>query len=156
MKKLIKADLTAILHLAGEYRRLTADRLEMSIDKLCRQEHTDYLFLARTPWCWLFEFSAVYESGSYANLCTLAYQGVPAGPVIALFLHIDKAVEGRPWGSATLLDYPTAAQDTAIFSALPTAQRERHIRLMVRRYTRNVRYCSVREVIEYLKTGEVR
>lgn len=128
----------------------------MSIARLCRQEYTDFLFLARTPWCWLFDLPTVYDSGTYANLCALAYQGVPGGPVIALFLHIDKTVEGLPWGSVTLLDYPTAAQDVGIFSELPPPQREQHIRLMVRRYTRNARYCSVREVIGYLKTGEVK
>lgn len=156
MKRLIKADLTAILRLAGEYRFLAADRLELSIARLCRQEYTDFLFLARTPWCWLFDFPAVYDSGTYANLCALAYQGIPGRPVITLFLHIDKTVEGLPWGSVTLLDYSTAAQDVGVFSELPPAQRERHIRLIVRRYTRNARYCSVREVIEYLKTGEVK
>ena len=156
MKRLIKADLTAILRLAGEYRSLAADRLELSIGRLCRQEYTDFLFLARTPWCWLFDFPAVYDSGTYANLCALAYQGIPGRPVITLFLHIDKTVEGLPWGSVTLLDYSTAAQDVGVFSELPPAQRERHIRLIVRRYTRNARYCSVREVIEYLKTGEVK
>lgn len=156
MKRLIKADLAAILRLAGEYRVLAADRLELSIARLCRQEYTDFLFLARTPWCWLFDFPAVYDSGTYANLCALAYQGIPGRPVITLFLHIDKTVEGLPWGSVTLLDYSTAAQDVGVFSELPPAQRERHIRLIVRRYTRNARYCSVREVIEYLKTGEVK
>ena len=78
------------------------------------------------------------------------------GPVIALFLHIDKTVEGLPWGSVTLLDYPTAAQNVGAFSELSPPQRERHIRLTVRRYTRNARHCSIREVIEYLKTGEVK
>ena len=146
MKRLIKADLAAILRLAGEYRFLAADRLELSIGRLCRQEYTDFLFLARTPWCWLFDLSAVYDSGTYANLCALAYQGVPGGPVIALFLHIDK----------TVLDYPTAAQNVGAFSELSPPQRERHIRLTVRRYTRNARHCSIREVIEYLKTGEVK
>ena len=156
MKRLIKADLAAILRLAGEYRFLAADRLELSIGRLCRQEYTDFLFLARTPWCWLFDLSAVYDSGTYANLCALAYQGVPGGPVIALFLHIDKTVEGLPWGSVSLLDYPTAAQNVGAFSELSPPQRERHIRLTVRRYTRNARHCSIREVIEYLKTGEVK
>ena len=42
------------------------------------------------------------------------------------------------------------------FSELSPPQRERHIRLTVRRYTRNARHCSIREVIEYLKTGEVK
>ena len=98
----------------------------------------------------------MYDSGTYANLCALAYQGVPGGPVIALFLHIDKTVEGLPWGSVTLLDYPTAAQNVGAFSELSPPQRERHIRLTVRRYTQNARHCSIREVIEYLKTGEVK
>ena len=128
----------------------------MSIARLCRQEYTAKFFFAGTPRCWLFDFPAVYDSGTYANLCALAYQGIPGRPVITLFLHIDKTVEGLPWGSVTLLDYSTAAQDVGVFSELPPAQRERHIRLIVRRYTRNARYCSVREVIEYLKTGEVK
>ena len=153
MKKLIKTDLAAILQLAGAYRCLEEDRLALCTAKLRRQEYTDYLFLARTPWCWLFDLSAVYERGSYANVCTLAYQGIPGGPVIALFLHVEESVAGRPWGSVTLLDYPAAAQDAAVFSELPPAQRERHIRLIVKRCTRNARYCSFREVIEYLETG---
>ena len=155
MKKLIKADLNAILRLAGESRFLAADSLKLCAAKLCRQEHTDFLFLARTPWCWLFDFPAIYESGSCANLCTLACHGVPKEPVAALFFHIDKIVEGHPWGSVTLLDYPTAAQDIGVFFALPRPQRKRHAYLMVRRYTRNIRYCSVQEVLAYLKTGEV-
>ena len=83
----------------------------MSLSKLCRQEFSDYLFLARRGWCGLFDFPAIYEKDSYANLCWTAYRAVPGGPVIALFLHIDKTVEGLPWGSVTLLDYPTAAQN---------------------------------------------
>ena len=153
MKRLIKADLAAILRLAGEYRFLAADRLELSIGRLCRQEYTDFLFLARTPWCWLFDLSAVYDSGTYANLCALAYQGVPGGPVIALFLHIDKTVEGLPWGSVTLLDYREAAHDAETFSALAGPQRERHLKLLRKRYLQKVQYCSILEVIQYLKTG---
>ena len=123
----------------------------MSIGRLCRQEYTDFLFLARTPWCWLFDLSAVYDSGTYANLCALAYQGVPGGPVIALFLHIDKTVEERdPAGLSH------GGPERGAFSELSPPQRERHIRLTVRRYTRNARHCSIREVIEYLKTGEVK
>ena len=125
----------------------------MSIGRLCRQEYTDFLFLARTPWCWLFDLSAVYDSGTYANLCALAYQGVPGGPVIALLLHVDKSVGGLPWGSVTILNYRASVEDVEIFAPLPQAQRERHIRLILRRYLHNPRYCCVREVIEYLKTG---
>lgn len=111
MKKLIKADLSAILRLAGESRFLAADSLDLCIAKLCRQEYTDFLFLARTPWCCLFGFPAVYVCGSYANLCTLACCNAPGGAVTALFLHIDKTVRGQPWGSVTLLEYPIVAQD---------------------------------------------
>ena len=111
MKKLIKADLSAILRLAGESRFLAADSLDPCIAKLCRQEYTDFLFLARTPWCCIFGFPTVYVCGSYANLCTLACCSAPGGAVTALFLHIEKTVRGQPWGSVTLLEYPIVAQD---------------------------------------------
>ena len=104
----------------------------MSLSKLCRQEFSDYLFLARRGWCGLF---------------------VPGGPVIALLLHVDKSVGGLPWGSVTILNYRASVEDVEIFAPLPQAQRERHIRLILRRYLHNPRYCCVREVIEYLKTG---
>ena len=80
MKRLIKADLTAILRLAGECQPIEADRLDMSLSKLCRQEFSDYLFLARRGWCGLFDFPAIYEKDSYANLCWTAYRAVPGGP----------------------------------------------------------------------------
>ena len=57
------------------------------------------------------------------------------------------------WGSVTLLDHQTTVEDVRIFSALPESQRERHIRLMVKRYQRRVTYCSMLEAIQYLKTG---
>lgn len=125
----------------------------MSLSDLCRQEFPDYLFLARRGWCGLFGFPAIYEKDSYANLCWTACRAVPSGPAIALLLHVDKCVEGQPWGSVTLLDYRAVAEDVEIFASLPPAQRERHIKLILRRYLRNPRYCCVREVIEYLKTG---
>ena len=56
-------------------------------------------------------------------------------------------------GSVTLLDHRTAVEDVRIFSALPESQRERHIRLIVKRYQRRVTYCSMLEAIQYLKTG---
>ena len=89
----------------------------------------------------------------YANLCWTAYRAVPGGPVIALLLHVDKSVGGLPWGSVTILNYRASVEDVEIFAPLPQAQRERHIRLILRRYLHNPRYCCVREVIEYLKTG---
>ena len=77
------------------------------------------------------------------------------GAVIALFLHIEKTVRGQPWGSVTLLEYPIVAQDVGVLSELSPALRKRHVRQMVRRYTRNVRYCSIQDVLIYLKAREV-
>ncbi len=56
MKKLIKADLSAILRLAGESRFLAADSLDPCIAKLCRQEYTDFSLPGPTPWCCIFGF----------------------------------------------------------------------------------------------------
>lgn len=52
--------------------------------------------LARRGWCGLFDFPAIYEKDSYANLCWTAYRAVPGGPVIALLLHVDKSVGDCP------------------------------------------------------------
>lgn len=79
--------------------------------------------------------------------------GRPRRPVIALLLHVDKSVGGLPWGSVTILNYRASVEDVEIFAPLPQAQRERHIKLILRRYLHNPRYCCIREVIEYLKTG---
>jgi len=98
----------------------------MSLSKLCRQEFSDYLFLARRDWCGLFDFAAVYEGNSYANLCWTAYRVLPSGPVIALLLHVDKSVDGVPWGSVTILNYRASVKDVETFAPLPQSQRERH------------------------------
>ena len=82
--------------------------------------------------------------------------GVTPWPVVALYLHTDKAVERLPWGSVTLLDHQTTVEDVRIFSALPESQRERHIRLIVKRYQRRVTYCSMLEAIQYLKREGVK
>ena len=156
MKKLLHADLTAILGLIPLYQPTEAGSIELDLLKLQQGGAADYLFLARRERSWLFDPPRVYEPGSYENLCWLAFQNRAGWPVLALFLHVEKFVGGRPWGSVTLLDYPTAAQNVGAFSELSPPQRERHIRLTVRRYTRNARHCSIREVIEYLKTGEVK
>lgn len=73
--------------------------------------------------------------------------------MLALFLHVEKFVGGRPWGSVTLLDYREAAHDAETFSALAGPQRERHLKLLRKRYLQKVQYCSILEVIQYLKTG---
>lgn len=156
MKKLMKADLTDILNLIPVYLPVTAEHIEPDIAKLGRGEHTDYLFLARRDKCWLFDLPSVYTPDSYENLAWTYGRITPHIPVTALFLHVDKTVEGRPWGSVTLLDYADAAHDVEIFSPLSQAQRERHIRLIVKRYMRNVRYCTILDVIQYLKGKEVR
>ena len=153
MKKLIKADLSGILRLTGAYQAVEAPDVEREVAVLQRSRHTDYLFLARNGRCRLSTLPAVYEPDTPANLDWLACRSVTPWPVVALYLHTDKSVEGLPWGSVTLLDHRTAVEDVRIFSALPESQRERHIRLIVKRYQRRVTYCSMLEAIQYLKTG---
>lgn len=155
MKKLMKADLTEILNLIPVYLPVTAEHIEPDIAKLGRGEETDYLFLARREKCWLFDLPSVYTPNSYENLTWTYGRITPHIPVAVLFLHVDRMVEGRPWGSVTLLDYADTAKDVELFSPLPHAQRERHIRLMVKRYQRNVRCCTILDVIQYLKGKEV-
>ena len=153
MKKLLHADLTAILGLIPLYQPTEAGSIELDLLKLQQGGAADYLFLARRERSWLFDPPRVYEPGSYENLCWLAFQNRSGWPVLALFLHVEKFVGGRPWGSVTLLDYREAARDAETFSALAGPQRERHLKLMRKRYLQKVQYCSILEVIQYLKTG---
>ena len=153
MKKLLHADLTAILGLIPLYQPIEAGSLELDLLKLQQSGAADYLFLARRERSWLFDPSRVYEPGSYENLCWLAFQDRAGWPVLALFLHVEKFVGGRPWGSVTLRDYRESARDVETFSALTGPQRERHLKLLRKRYLQKVRYCSILEVIQYLKTG---
>lgn len=134
------------------YQPTETGRIDLDIAALHRLEATDYLFLARREMCRLSTMSAAYKPGNPANLDWLAYQGNTALPVIALYLHVEKVTEGRPWGSVILLDYQTAAKDIRTFSALPEGQRRRHIQLLCKRYTR-IGLCSMLEAIQYLKTG---
>lgn len=60
---------------------------------------------------------------------------------------------GRVFIYYTLLDYREAAHDAETFSALAGPQRERHLKLLRKRYLQKVQYCSILEVIQYLKTG---
>ena len=73
--------------------------------------------------------------------------------MLALFLHVEKFVDRRPWGTVTLLDYLETARDVEQYSQLPVLQRERHWKLLVRWYLQKVQYCSILEIIQYLKTG---
>lgn len=153
MRKLIKADLRGILELTPVYQPTDPLSVEADAAKLGAREQADHLFLARREKSWLFDLPSVYTPDSYANLCCLAYQGRGQWPVLALLLHVDKIVEGRPWGSVALLDYQKTARDIETFSALTQAQRERHIKLILKRRDRQARYCTILDVIQYLKTG---
>lgn len=153
MKKLIKADLTAILELVPIYQPVEDERMEQETDKLLCGGIGDFLFLSRRGLCRLCPIGAAYNRDNFANSDWLAFRGMTLWPILALFLHVEKFVDGRPWGSVTLLDYQAAARDIAIYSPLSPAQRERHIRLVVKRYLTRPQLCSMMEVIQYLKTG---
>ncbi|HWS43334.1 MAG TPA: hypothetical protein VN421_09655 [Pseudoflavonifractor sp.] len=153
MKKMIKADLCDILRLVPMYQPVTAGSIDLDIAKLLRCEYTDYLFLSRREKSYLFDLSAVYTEGSYENLVWMYGKDLSLFPAIALFLHVVKTVEGRPWGSVTLLDYQETAQDVETFSVLSKGEREKHTKDIVKHCTMHTRYCTISEVIQYLKTG---
>ena len=151
MKRLIKADLTAILRLAGECQPIEADRLDMSLSKLCRQEFSDYLFLARRGWCGLFDFPAIYEKDSYANLCWTAYLDFPGPRVDALYLHIYRTIHGHPFGVATVLDYAVSARDVEQFAARTRRETAAHVRRVVKHYRTHARIGSTLDFINHLQ-----
>ncbi len=142
------------MRLAGAYQAVEALDVEREVAVLQRSWHTDYFFLAWRGRCRLSTLPAVYEPDTPANLDWLACRGAAPWPVVALYLHADKTVEGLPWGSVTLLDQQAAVEDVRIFSALPENQRERHICLIVKRYQRHVTCCSMLETIQYLNRDE--
>ena len=128
--------------------------VEADAAKLGMREQADWLFLARREKSWLFGLPDVYTPDSYANLCALAYRGrTSQWPALALLLHVDRIAEGRPWGSVTLLDYAETARDIETVSTLTEQQRERHIRMLLKRRDRQAPYCTISDVIQYLKTG---
>ena len=88
MKKLLHADLTAILGLIPLYQPTEAGSIELDLLKLQQGGAADYLFLARRERSWLFDPPRVYEPGSYENLCWLAFQDRAGWPVLALILVI--------------------------------------------------------------------
>lgn len=136
------------------YQPVEAARIERDIARLRRHEAEDYLFLARRGLCRLSTLSAAYDEHDPTNADWLAFRGMTMWPVVALFLHVDRVAEGRPWGSVTLLDYQAVAKDIATFTPLSQAQRERHIKLLVKRYTQRPGLCSMLDMIHYLKTGK--
>lgn len=99
MKKLLHADLTAILGLIPLYQPTEAGSIELDLLKLQQGGAADYLFLARRERSWLFDPPRVYEPGSYENLCWLAFQNRAGWPVLALFLHVEKFVADGPGGA---------------------------------------------------------
>lgn len=123
----------------------------MDIARLSREEQAGFLFLVRREKCWLFDPPSIYVPDSYACLTWTYAKSLPHLPVAALYLHVDKIAEGRPWGSVTLLDYGAVLEDVERFSTLPPAQRERHIRLLTRRWRQDPQHCSLLEVVEFLK-----
>ena len=153
MQKLIKTDLTGVLRMAGIYQPVNRGDVDRSVSALLRQPLTDSLFLSRRRRCRLSGLAAVYEPDTPDNLDWLACLGRAARPVIALYLHTDRIKDGAPWGSVTLLNSRNAAEDVRAVSALPEGQRALQIRRLIDRYQNHVRYCSVLEVIQYLKTG---
>ncbi len=138
------------------YQPVEYGRIEQAIDDLECGKAEDYLFLARRGLCRLSTMTAAYDRDNFANSDWLAFRGMHLWPIIALYLHVDRVAEGRPWGSVTLLDYQAVAKDIATFSPLSQAQRERHIKLLVKRYTQRPGLCSMLDMIHYLKTGEVK
>lgn len=135
------------------YQPVEEERIEQAIASLENGEAKDYLFLARRGLCRLSAMSAAYDRNNFANSDWLAFRGMNLWPIVALFLHVEEVVDGRPRGSVTLLDYQAAAKDINTFSQLPERQCKRHAELMARRYAGQTRYCSMLEVIQYLKTG---
>lgn len=139
------------MKLAPHYLPVPDERIELDAAKLCRCEQTDYLFLVRREKSWLFDLTSVYTPNSYENLTWTYGSLLHNVPTVALFLHVDKVVDGLPWGSVTILDYPTTLRDVEQFSAAPYAQRKRHIQLITKRCTRHVQACSMLELIEHFK-----
>ena len=153
MKRLIKANLVEILKLVPLYLPVTAESVDMDIAKLCRGADTDYIFLARREKSWLFPFSAIYTPGSYEYLTYTYALILPYISVAALFLRVSKRIEGTTWGSVTALHYAASALDVETGAALPEPLRGQHIKDMAKRYTSNTRYCTIADMIEFLKTG---
>lgn len=152
MKKLINTDLIGILSLIPTYLPVPTESIELDIQKLERLEETDYLFLARRERSWLFDLPRVYTSGTYENLTWTSGLELPRFPVVAMLLHVEEVAGERPKGSVVLLDYRDMAENVAIFSPLPKPQRERHIKRFLKRCAQ-VPYCSMMELIEFLKKG---
>lgn len=88
------------------------------------------------------------DAAHYARLAeTARITGLKIEPMLR---QLIMGVQLRPRPPDT---YQESAHDVEVFSVLPRPQRERHIKLLAKRYLQKVRPCSILEVIQYLKTG---
>lgn len=153
MKKLIKADLAGILRLMPTYHPTSAERIEAHIAQLQKAAQTDYLFLNRREKSFMFTLPSVYTPDTYENLTTTHGLATPCVPVVAFLLHREKLMDTRPIGSVTMLDYTAFARDVDVYSALPESVRTRHIDFILKRSAKQTRYCSMLELIQFMKIG---
>ncbi len=155
MLKLIKADLIGILTLFAEYRpQLDRNSLELDLRTLERSEDRDFLFLARREKCYLFPISQVYQLDSYAYLCWTAYLSRDHLPVDALYLHRTGTVNGRPFGTVTVLDYAASARDVERFVAPTEQSAALHIQRRIKHDRHHARIGSTMDFIQMLKKEE--
>ena len=132
---------------------VTSESIDLDLAKLGRCEHTDYLFLARREKSFLFPLPFVYEPGTFENVMWQGWRGITHIPIVALHLHVTRVLDTRPWGSVTLLDYQATTQDVETFCVLPEAEREKHIKDVIKHDSAHIRYCTILDLIQYLKTG---
>ena len=135
------------------YHPTPVERIDAHIAQLKQAAQTDYLFLNRREKSFLLTLPGVYTLDTYENLATLHGLATPRVPVVALLLHREKMTDTRPIGSVTMLDYTAFARDVDIYSALPEPVRTRHINFILKRSAKQTRYCSMLELIQFLKTG---
>ena len=120
---------------------------------LSQSRSNDYLFLVRKDRFHLMDLSEVYADGSDSNSFLAALEIQTCWPVLAMLLHVECVEHGVHRGSVILADHSDLVRDVAFAAALPDAQREAHIREMVRRCVRYASQCTMMVLITYLKTG---
>ena len=152
MKKLLHADLTAILSLIPMYQPIDAESLELDLIKLRSGGQADYLFLARGDRSYLFPLEEVYTPDSRAYLCWTADAPPPRVPVDAFYLHVADASHG-PRGSVILLDYGTSTADMERAACLAPEERAAHLRQLARHWRDHAGLCSTVEMMAAMGGG---
>lgn len=142
-----------MLELIAAYQPVDRAALTAAAKSLSRSRSNDYLFLARKDRFCLMDLSEVYADGSDSNSFLAALETQTCWPVLAMLLHVECVEYGAYRGSVILADYSDLVRGVAFAAALPDAQREAHIREMVRRCVRYASQCTMMELITYLKTG---